>query len=117
MLADRPSRASYCKDGCTTATIRPPPRTSLVAFGAARRRRDFRGSLNVRTLAQSRAEIESSIVVILCIARCGLSLATMLRAVTLQSKSKRFLAAYGVPGKSTIAQRERIPLGELSLRL
>ena len=84
--------------------------------GAGRGRGDFRNSSPVRIHAQPRAEIESSLAVIFYMASCGISLTTMLRPVALQSKSKRFLAAYGVPWKSTTPQRERIPPGELSLQ-
>ena len=57
MLAHRPSREPYWKDGCATPTNRRLPRASLVALVAERRRRDFGDSSRLRAPAQSPAAL------------------------------------------------------------
>ena len=67
----------------------------MVTFVAETSRRDFVDSSLVPTHAQSRAGIESPRARVPYIAGCEFSPATVLRAAALQSKSKRFLTAYG----------------------
>ena len=114
MLAYRPSREPYWKDGCATPTNRRLPRASLEALVADTRRWNFVDSSLVRTHAQSCAEIESPRVRGPHTAGCEFSPATVLRRAALRLKRQRSLVAYGAISATTqhlcIDSHQQVPV-------